>query len=60
MPKRTIALEREIIKDNFRAYSTNENMFHTLNDYETLMRKSLENNEDVDVCPTCFNVYQYL
>eukprot|EP00347_Sterkiella_histriomuscorum_P020411 403337908 len=57
---RTILLERENMKDNYRAYNKSELMFHTMNEQETLLRKSLEGNHDQDVCPSCFHVYQFL
>jgi len=55
-----IVLERENIKDNFRAYNRSENLFHTLNEQELMLRTSLDLDQSQEVCPTCFQVYQFL
>ena len=60
VPKKTIVLERENIKDNFRAYSRSENLFHTMNEQELLLRKSQDLDRSEEVCPTCYQVYQFL
>lgn len=42
--KKTIMLERDNIKDNFRAYNLSDSLFHTMIEQETLMRQSLNDN----------------
>lgn len=32
VPKKTIVLERENMKDSYKAYNKSENMFHTMNE----------------------------
>jgi hypothetical protein len=58
--RKTIQLEREIMKDGYRANKQSEAQFRLMIEQEKMLMREEQNNEQVNVCPTCFNIYNYL